>query len=37
MIHGLIPDEFKKLVNQSATPHLNEVLLQIAAMMGPAD
>lgn len=37
MIHGNVPEDFKKLINQSGTPHLNEVLLQIATIMGPAD
>jgi hypothetical protein len=37
MIHGNVSSEFKKLVNQTATPHLNETLLRVAAIMGPAD
>ncbi|NQV99213.1 MAG: hypothetical protein HQ483_05920 [Rhodospirillales bacterium] len=37
MTHGNVSAEFKKLVNQTAVIHPNEVLLKIASFMGPAD
>lgn len=37
MIHGNIPDNFKKLINAKAPAHPNEILLKIANIMGPAD
>ena len=37
MLHGSIPEDFVKLVDEVARPHPNEVLLQVAAIMGPAD
>jgi hypothetical protein len=37
MLHGNVPDNFKKLIDKKATIHKNEILLQIANIMGPSD
>jgi len=37
MLHGSIPDDFKKLIDKKAPAHPNEVLFKIANIMGPAD
>ncbi len=37
MIHGTIPDIFKKIINEEAPEHFGEVFLQLANIMGPAN